>query len=54
MRVIHLMSFVCALLLLAMVPAFLHCAHLGGFQPSVMLTTITAGALAFLVVRRAV
>ena len=52
MRLIHIMGFVCAMLVLAMVPGFLNCARLSGFQPSVLLTTSAAGVLALLAVRR--
>ena len=53
MRLIHVMTFVCALLLLASVPAVLQFGRLAGLPASVSFTT--AGAvcfLAFLAARR--
>ena len=46
MRLIHLMTFVCALLLLASVPACLQFGRIAGLPQSVSMTT--AGAICFL------
>lgn len=52
MRLINLMTFVCFLLLLAMVPAALQMAHLCGFHPpvalgSVVVLLLCAGMLSY-------
>jgi hypothetical protein len=53
MRLIHVMSFVCAMLLLAMIPACIQFGRLSGVQPAASLATVGAlAALAFLTARR--
>jgi hypothetical protein len=54
MRLMHLMILVCAMLLLALIPACLQYGRLVGVQPMVSLTTVSVVALlAFAAVRRA-
>lgn len=53
MRIVNLMAFVCAMLLLAMMPACLQFGRLAGADPSVSLATVAAvGCLVVLAVRR--
>jgi hypothetical protein len=42
MRLVHLMSFVCAMLLLATIPACLQFARLSGMHPAASLATVGA------------
>jgi hypothetical protein len=54
MRIIYLMTFICALLFLAMVPALVQFARLSGLPGSAALTTVCAICLlAAAAVRRA-
>jgi hypothetical protein len=52
MRLIHVMTFICALLLLAMIPACVQFARLTGVQPSASLATIGAVAMLALMLAR--
>jgi hypothetical protein len=45
MRLIHMMTFVCAMLLLAMIPACVQFARLAGVHPSASLATLGAVAV---------
>jgi len=42
MRLVHLMSFVCAMLLLATIPACMQFARLAGMRPAASLATVGA------------
>ena len=42
MRLVHLMSFVCAMLLLATIPACMQFARLSGMHPAASLATVGA------------
>lgn len=53
MRLVHLMTFVCAMLLLAMIPACVQFARLAGVHPTASLMTVAAvAAIALLVSKR--
>lgn len=51
MRLINLMTFVCVLLVLAMIPAFVHFAHATG-TPRAASLAVFAGIIAVLAARR--
>jgi hypothetical protein len=53
MRLVHLMTFVCAMLLLAMIPACVQFARLAGVHPAASLATVGAlAAIALLTTKR--
>lgn len=52
MRLIHLMSFVCAMLLLATIPACMQFARLSGMHPAASLATVGAVVLVALAAAR--